>query len=105
MRPRYSSRALCAQPGSLFATDATWSRASRGFATAPWGRGCFQTHFLAAPDLFQVVVAAHARVHHVHDDVAQVDEHPFGVAAALHALRRRAELLQVPAHAIAERLD
>src|SRR5262245_35816396 len=102
MRPRYSARAASAQAGSLFATDATWSRATRGFSGATWCRGCLQAHFLAAPDLFQVVVAAHARVHHVHDDVAQVDEHPFGVAAALHALRRRAKLLHLLAHAIGE---
>src|SRR6185503_1160372 len=99
MRPRYSARAASAQPGSLLATDATCRRGTIGLAGAPWRGGLLEPHFLAAPDFLEVVVAAHARVHHVHDDVAQVGERPYltrGIAACDHdALEDRRKLRDV----------
>src|SRR5579862_3286311 len=90
MRLRYSSRALSAQAGSLFATART---SSLGTGAAFGGRfrlgfrsGLrFYLYFLAAPEIFQVVKAAHRGMHDVDHDVAQVHQHPFAVAAALDA--------------------
>src|SRR5512141_1599525 len=95
MRLKYSSRAASAQAGSLFATATTCSLATGGRFLRD-GRFCralslrrlrgpaflLQLHFVAAPEFFEIVVAAHRRVHHMDDDVAQVHQHPFAVAPA-----------------------
>src|SRR6185503_5547195 len=110
MRPRYWSRAAPAQAGSLFATARTCSlgtgRTNRG-ALSLRGlrfRRRFQLHFLAAPQLLQVVVAANRRVHDVHHDVAEVDQHPIAVALALDADDSRAHRLELFLHAARERV-
>ena len=49
------------------------------------------------PQLLEVVVGAHRGLHHVDDDVARVDEHPFAGLLAFDADDRRAGLLQLVA--------
>src|SRR5690606_27521318 len=41
--------------------------------------------YVTAPQLFQHVEVAHARQHDVDDGIAQVHEHPFGLALAFNA--------------------
>src|SRR6185369_6128975 len=96
MRRRYSSRALRAQAGRLLATASTCSLATR--------RRLLELYFLVAPELFQVVVAAHGRMHDVHDDVAEVDQHPLAVAPAFDAEDLGAELLELRLHMGGERV-
>src|SRR5205814_2851415 len=98
---RYSSRALRAQAGRLLATATTWSLAMRLLLLR---LRFLQLYRLLAPELFQVVVAAHRRVHDVHDDVAEVDQHPLAVPAALDAVDARADLLHRFLHARGERV-
>ena len=45
------------------------------------------------PQALERIELAHARQHHVHDHVAQVDQHPFGFALAFDAERHHAALL------------
>src|SRR5258706_9218197 len=111
MRLRYSSRAASAQAGSLFATATTCSLATGLFLR----HGCalaflcrlaflFQFDFLAAPELFQVVVAAHRGMHDVDDDVAEVHQHPFTVAPSFDAHHPRTQRLQLFLHVRGERV-
>src|SRR2546421_7655350 len=53
----------------------------------------------------QVVELAHRRMHDVHDDVAEVDQHPFAVGLALDAVDAGAALAHLPLHVVGERLD
>src|SRR4029079_10077858 len=107
MRRTYSSRALFAQGGRLLATATTCSLATSGLlfgrGAAFWLRCFLYLHFLAAPELLQVVVAAHRRVHDVDHDVAQVHQHPFAVAPPFDAHHRRAQRLQFFLHVRGER--
>src|SRR5690606_5536286 len=57
------------------------------------------------PQALERVELAHARQHHVDHDVAQVDQHPFGLAFALDAERLAAELLGLAHHLVGDRLD
>src|SRR5262245_58689564 len=100
MRFSYSPHASSAQRGSLAATATTWSLATRGL---PSCRLLVHSHLLAAPDLLEVVELAHRRMHDVHHHVAQVDEHPFAVRLALHAVDARAVLAHALLHAVGER--
>src|SRR5512135_15906 len=100
MRFRYSAHAACAQAGGLVPT-ATISR----FAMRDLAGGLLQAHRLAAPDFLQVVIAAHRGMHDVHDDVAEVDEHPLGVRFPLDAVHAAAQLADALLHAVGERHD
>ena len=53
---------------------------------------------LAAPDLFEVVIAADRRLHHVHDDVAEVHQHPLAGLLALDGDHVAAGFLDLLAH-------
>src|SRR6185503_785075 len=112
MRRTYASRALLAQDGRLLATATTCSLDTnrlflflrrRGTPRLRFGRRR-QLHFLAAPEFLQVVVAAHGRVHHVDDNVAQVHQHPFAVAPAFDAHHFRAQRLELFLHVGGERV-
>src|SRR5260221_2628137 len=103
MRRRYSSRALRAHAGRLLATATSWSLATLRLRFLGL-RFLGEPDFLAAPELLQVVVAAHRGMHDVHDDVAEVDQHPLAVAAALDAGDARADLLHRFLHARGERV-
>jgi hypothetical protein len=37
------------------------------------------------PELLEVIELAHARQHHVHDEIGEVDEHPLARALAFYA--------------------
>src|SRR6185503_5706953 len=108
MRRTYPSRAIFAQGGRLLATATTCSLATSGLLL--WCRATLRLcrllhlHFLAAPEFFQVVVAAHRRVHDVDHDVAQVHQHPFAVAPPFDAHHRRAQRLQFLLHVRGERV-
>src|SRR4051812_11969639 len=103
MRFSYSAHAASAQSGSLPPSATTWSLATRlgfrllllfddGLFGGRFFHGrLFQIDALAAPDFFQVVEAAHRGMHHVHHQVAEVDEHPFARLRALHAVDAGAE--------------
>ena len=66
-------------------------------ARAPLRRG-------RVPELFEVVVRAHGRLHHVDDDVAAIDEHPFAGFFAFDAEDRGARFLELVADVMRERL-
>ena len=55
------------------------------------------------PELLEVVELADARQHHVHDDVAQIDEHPLARLLAFHAERRDARVVATLEHGVGER--
>src|SRR5688572_790736 len=102
MRFTYSAQACSAQSGSLALMATTWSlgtglRFLRGFCA-------LQPHRPAAPDLLEVVEVAHRRMHDVHDDVAQVDEHPLAARLAFDAVDARAELAHPLLDAVGKRL-
>src|SRR5581483_3073382 len=101
MRRTYSAQADSAQAGRRLLTARTRSLGTgllRGLRPA-------QAHALAAPHLLEVVELAHRRMHDVHHDVAEVDEHPFAVSLALDAEDARAERLELLLHVVGERLD
>src|SRR5262245_59611009 len=107
MRFSYSAHAASAQSGSLPPSATTWSLATRLFLHRTFFllrdrllRRRFHLHFLAAPDLFQVVEAAHRGMHDVHHHVAEVDEHPFAGLRALHAVDARAERGELLLHVV-----
>src|SRR5512134_1375605 len=114
MRLAYSAQAASAQAGSLAATARTRSLGTRGprlrggSLLLGWfllRRSGLLPHFLAAPDLFQVVEAANRRVHEVDDDLAEIDQHPLAALLALDAVDLAAALLHLVAHMVGERLD
>ena len=57
------------------------------------------------PQPLQRVELAHARQHDVDDDVAEIDEHPFGFAFAFDAERLAVEALGKLHHFIGDRFD
>src|SRR3954468_17781435 len=57
------------------------------------------------PQAFEAVELADAWQHHVHDDVAQIDEHPFGFLLPFHAERHHARLFYEADDFIGERFD
>src|SRR5690348_13270098 len=57
------------------------------------------------PELLESVELANARQHHVHDDVGEIDEHPFTFARAFDAHRAEVVLLGELHHAIGNGLD
>src|SRR5918992_5647251 len=101
MRFRYSAQACSAQSGSLALTATTCSLGTR-LRFLRWFHA-LQLHRLAAPDFLQIVEVAHRRVHDVHDDVAQVDEHPLAARLAFDAINARAELAHPLLHAVGKR--
>src|SRR6266540_2116528 len=102
MRPRYSAQAASAQPGSLALTATTRSLGMRLFRFE--GLGFLHADRLAAPDLFEVVEAAHRGMHDVHHDVAEIDQHPFSSRLAFDAVDACAVLPHLVLHAVGERL-
>src|SRR5581483_2259338 len=56
------------------------------------------------PQSLQSIKLADARQHHVHDDVAQIDQHPLGFLLAFDAQRQHARALDELDHFIGERL-
>src|SRR5690606_6484783 len=57
------------------------------------------------PQPLQRIELAHARQHHVDHHVAEVHQHPFGLALALDAERLHVELLREADHLVGDRLD
>src|SRR5690606_25061466 len=57
------------------------------------------------PQPLERIELAHSRQHHVDDDVAEVHQHPFGLALALDAERLHVELLREAYHLVGDRLD
>src|SRR5690606_3841589 len=53
----------------------------------------------ASPDLLEVVVGADSRLHDVHDEVAEVDQHPFAGLLAFDREHVAARRLDLVAHA------
>src|ERR671910_2374021 len=103
MRFRYSAQACSAQAGNLALTATTWSLGTR--PRFPGGFCALEPDRLAAPDLLEVVEVARRGMHDMHDDVAQVDEHPFAARRALDAVDARAELAHPFLDAVGQRLD
>ena len=70
-------------------------------------RGAVAAALLAAgfPEFFQVVERPGLRQHQVHDDVVQVDQHPLGLAVALHAQGLYAGFLGLHDEILGHRLD
>src|SRR4051794_893575 len=111
MRLAYSAQAASAHAGSLASSATTCRRATfrglllrrrllrHGFR----GLVGFQLDRLAAPDFFQVVEAAHRRMHDVHHDVAEIDEDPFAARLAFDAVDAPARLLDLLPDTIGER--
>src|SRR5260221_2469803 len=106
MRRAYSAHACSAQAGSLAATATTRSLGTGRLLLRRGGLRLrsFGLHFLAAPHFFQIVEAAYRRVHHVHDDLAQVDQHPFAAFLDLDSIHLAVVLLHLVAHVDCERL-
>src|ERR687888_2789287 len=104
MRSAYSAHASSAQRGSLAASATTCSLATSGLLGGLLRTGTVYAHGLAAPDFLQVVEVAHRRVHDVHDDVAQIDQHPLAVRFALDAVDARAVFAHFLLHVVGERL-
>src|SRR5690606_34735370 len=69
-----------------------WEEASGNTATQGSAR-VGERGFVVAdrPQAFEPVELARARQHDVHDDVAEVDEHPFALAFTFDPYRRQAE--------------
>src|SRR5256885_12822743 len=112
MRRAYSLQAVSAQAGSLALTARTRSlgtcalfrhRLLRGglLLRRPCG-SCRHGDRLAAPDFLQVVELAPRRMHDVHDDLAEVDQHPFAVGLALDAVDAGAALPPLPFSVVCE---
>src|SRR4051812_14618973 len=115
MRREYSAQAVSAHAGSLALTATTWSLAT-GFGLRGLALGGFRhrrlwfrlrslhLHAFAAPDLLQVVEAAHRRMHHVHHHVAEIDQDPLARRGALDAVDALAERLELVPHVVRKRL-
>src|SRR5918997_5548800 len=104
MRFTYAAQASSAHPGSLAATARTLSLGTllcRGLFLLGCG---VEAHRLAAPDLLEVVELSHGGMHDVHDDIAEVDEHPLAGLLAFHAVDARARLADTLLHPVGERL-
>src|SRR5688500_4908338 len=100
MRFAYCAQAVSAQPGSLALTATTWSLGTRfRFCRALLLRRV-EAHGLAAPDLLEIVEAAHRGMHDVDHDVAEIDQHPLPGRFALDAVDARAELAHALLHAV-----
>src|SRR5438067_1013137 len=102
MRRAYSAQAVSAHAGSLALTARTRSLATNAFLC---GGGLRQLHRLATPYFLEVVEVAHRRMHDMHDDVAEIDQHPFAVRFAFDAVDPRAVLAHLVLHVVGERLD
>src|SRR5258708_4351446 len=106
MRFAYSAQAVSAQAGSLAATATTRSLATR--CTLLFRRALcslLHPHRLAAPHFLEIVEAAHRRMHDVHHDLAQVDEHPFAARLPLDAVDAGAGFAHLVLQVIGERPD
>ena len=57
------------------------------------------------PQALERIELAHPRQHHVDHDIAQVDQHPFGLALTFHAQRLHVEFLGVAHDFVGDRLD
>src|SRR5438045_2246188 len=99
MRRAYSSQAVSAHAGSLALTARTRSLATGAFLLRG-RRRLRELHRLAAPYLLEVVELAHRGMHDVHDDVAQVDQHPLAVRFAFHAVHPRLVLPDFLLHVV-----
>src|SRR6185436_1768319 len=102
MRRAYSAQASSAQPGSLALTARTLSL---GTPRLLWFLSIDKANRLAAPDFLEVVEVAHRGMHDVHDDVAEVDQHPLARLLAFDAVYARAELADALLHAVRQRSD
>src|SRR5690606_27738857 len=69
MRRANSSKPACTHPGMRWPTATT-----KSFTSARGGAAAGQRR---VPQLFELVVRAHRRLHHMDDDAAEVDQHPF----------------------------
>src|SRR5882724_4713344 len=106
MRRAYSAQAVSAHAGSLALTARTRSLATSGLLdNALCGGGLRQLHALAAPYFLEVVEVAHRWMHDVHDDVAEIDQHPLAVRLPFDAVDPRAALAHLVLHVVGERLD
>src|SRR4051812_6685175 len=105
MRRAYSSHALSAHAGSLALTARTRSLATSALLDdALCGGRLRQLHLLAAPHFLEVVELAHRRMHDVHHDIAQVDQHPFAVAFTFNAVDACAVLADLFLDVVGQRL-
>src|SRR4051794_30753474 len=100
MRSAYSAHASSAQRGSLAASATTCSLGTGAFLRGLFGLGALHAHGFAAPHFFEVIEVAHRRMHDVHYDVAQVDQHPFAVRFALDAVDARAVFAHLLLHVV-----
>src|SRR5438552_18958198 len=98
MRRAYSAQAVSAHAGSLALTARTRSLATNAFLFC--GGGLRQLHGLAAPYFLQVVEVAHRGMHDVHDDVAEIDQHPLAVRLPFDAVDPRAALAPLVLHVV-----
>src|SRR4029077_3105628 len=94
---------VSAQAGSLAAMATTCSLATR------WGLLCrrfraLDAYVLFAPDLLDDVGVAHRGMHDMHDDVAEIDQHPLAARLALDAVDARAVLAHFFLHVVGKRL-
>src|SRR5258706_6013029 len=106
MRRAYWSHAVSAHAGSLALTARTRSLATSGLLdNALCGGRLRQLHGLAAPHFLEVVEVTHRRMHDVHDNVAEIDQHPFAVRFAFNAVDACAVLPDLVLDVVGERLD
>src|SRR3954471_11659761 len=101
MRRAYSVQAVSAHAGSLALTARTRSLATHGLLH---GGGLAHLHGLAAPHFLEVIEVAHGRMHDMDDDIAEIDQHPFAVRLALHAVHARAVFTHLVLDVVGERL-
>src|SRR5690606_15051823 len=127
---RTTSPSLCASTprscGTRTPPSITWSPWPKAWTSKPWPmrmstasgarvvalavrwcRPCRVLRRLVAhrPQTLQRVELAHPRQHHVDHDVAEVDEHPFGLALAFDPQRLHVELLGEAHDLVGDRLD
>src|SRR5690606_13242637 len=98
-RLRYSSVPSRPQPGLRPPAAINLSR------MPPSPSGFVGTARAEPPQRFEVVELARGLLHHVHDDVAEVEQDPFGLIGAFHAIDRMAGFLRLLHHFIGHRLD
>src|SRR6188508_3227019 len=106
LSPRLKRRAYSATPASIQAGSLLPAAISRMRIAGFWlGHAGFALRRAQVPELLEPVELADARQHHVHDEVLQVDEHPFALALALDAIGAVAGLAAALDQAVRDRLD
>src|SRR6185369_13674449 len=100
MNSRAMRRAYSAYPAIIQAGSLALSATRRSFIALPEAAALCCDCAGAAPrrrrrpELFEIVVGPHRRLHDVHNDVAGIDQHPFARRLAFDADDRRTCRLQ-----------